>query len=161
MHRVAGFALVGMFAPALLHCDGSATGIDACRSIEEKKCILVKGCPGSTVQTDADVDACKLFYRDQCLHGIADFAKPDDAAVATCLAALDAAGACRDGTLATCSGAPELTPGSDATKMTGCAAVLASEVLVGCSFLAKSPATSGGGGAGGATASGGGGAGGT
>jgi hypothetical protein len=153
MLRLAKVALVGTLVPILWNCNGSATGIDACRAIEEKKCALVMGCPGSTVQTDADVTACKLFYRDQCLHGIADSAEPDDAAVASCLAALDAAGACKDGALATCVGAPELAAGVDATKTTGCSAVLASEVLAGCGFLAPK---AGAGGAGGGSSSGGG-----
>lgn len=145
MLRAVRTALCLVLVPALLHCEDGATGIEACRAIEEKKCTLVAGCPGSAVQTDADIQACKLFYRDQCLHGIADSVEPDDASVAVCLAALDAAGACAEQTLSSCAGAPELAGGVDGSKTTGCEAVLASELLAGCGFLAPASGAEAGG----------------
>lgn len=147
MRRLGRVALLALFSLGFWNCDSGATGVDACREIETKKCELLVGCPNVALANANDVDACKLFYRDQCLHGMADGASPDAATLTACLGALDLAGACKTATLATCADAPPLAMGRDSAMLTGCDAMLATESLAACSFLA--PAT----GAGGATAS--------
>jgi len=145
-------------------CDNGATGVETCRRIEEARCELVRGCPGA-VQTDDDVTACKLFYRDQCLFGIADAQQPDEVSVAACLAALEQARACVDANqpFASCSEAPALA--ADATSSEGCKALLTPQDLAACSFLhpdVANTSSAGGAGAGGdAATSGNGGAGGS
>jgi hypothetical protein len=149
MLSLARLTLVGLFAVAGVHCNTGATGVDACREIESKKCELAVGCKGVALATANDVTACKLFYRDQCLHGIADGVDPAAGAVTACLAALDLAGACKGGSLASCAKAPALAKGVDATKVTGCSVLLASELLADCSFLAPAGGVGGAGGSGG------------
>lgn len=160
MRPVARGLAVSCLALVLWHCGSSATGVEACRTLEARKCELVVGCPGATVADAGDVEACKLFYRDQCLHGMADGADPDDAAVNGCLAALDKAATCRATKLSACTGAPPLAAGADATKLTGCDALLATESLAACSFLGPVAGTGGAGGEA-STSSGDGGSGGT
>ncbi|MBM4373660.1 MAG: hypothetical protein FJ095_01135 [Deltaproteobacteria bacterium] len=142
MPRVLRVLVLGLLSVPLWHCDSGATGIDACRAIELEKCELVRGCVGVTIATDADVEACKLYYRDQCLNGIADAADPNSAQVDGCLAALAAAAACKVEPLSSCVAAPELAAGVDATKTTGCEAMLATESLEACDFLRPPPASS-------------------
>ena len=147
MLRVGRLALLSLFSVAFWHCGGGATGIAACRDIESKKCELLLGCPAVPIADANDVDACKLFYRDQCLHGLADSADPAPVAVSACLAAIDRAATCKAEPLGSCATAPLLAAGQDAQKLTGCDAMLATEALADCAFL--SPAN-GAGGAGGA-----------
>jgi hypothetical protein len=146
-----GTLATGALAVVLSHCGNGATGVDACRKIEERKCELAVGCPNTSIADAGDVSACKLFYRDQCLLGMADGADPNEAETDTCLAALGQAGACKTGALEACSDAPKLALGQDATKLSGCEVLLRPETLVGCGFLLPV----GGGGAGGDGGSGG------
>lgn len=142
MLRIARFTVLVLLSVPLWHCDSGATGIDACRKIESMKCELVRGCSGVSIATDADVESCKLFYRDQCLNGIADGVEPTMAKVDACLAALTQAGACKDEPLSKCVAPPALADAVDAAETTGCEAMLATESLVDCDFLAPSPSTS-------------------
>ncbi len=153
---------VGVVASAALalgtQCDNGATGVEACRRIEELKCEALRGCPKGSIASDDDVASCKLYYRDQCLFGLADSAEPDDAAIELCLGAIDAASQCKLDELATCAAAPALANAVDATKTTGCAAIYAPEKLEDCGFLRPGGGAGGGhsGGAAGAGAQGGG-----
>ena len=52
-------------------CGTGAVGVDACRSIESARCDALVSCPKEQHGLAEDqVAACKLFYRDDCLHGI-------------------------------------------------------------------------------------------
>lgn len=149
---VLGASLLG--ASLLPGCDNGATGVAACRRIEEARCELIKGCDGS-LQSDDEVTACKLFYRDQCLFGVADGQAPDDVVVEACLKALGEARACETAgnDLASCSGAPQLR--ADSLVTTGCMAVAKPEDLVACAFLHPSVAQTGSAGGGGQSTGGG------
>jgi hypothetical protein len=133
-------------------CDNGATGVDACRRIEDKRCQLVLGCPGVPVTDEDEVLACQNFYRDQCLFGVADGISPDNPQVEACLDALDRARRCQDaGTpIGSCADAPALAETLDPAT-TGCSLVLLPEKLAGCGFLRPAPpapettATTGGG----------------
>ena len=150
---VAGFGLL------LAHCDNGATGVDACRTIEQERCQLVLGCPGSPVATDKDIEYCQVFYRDQCLHGMPDGLDPDQGTVEACVQALRAARSCVDSglTLGPCNAAAEEAGTTPATTVwgvsedtTGCQAIQAPEILEACSFLDPPEETGGAGGTGGA-----------
>jgi hypothetical protein len=159
---------IGALLLALPRCSNGATGVDACRTIEQTRCRDVQGCPGSSVVEDSDVDNCVLFYRDECLFGMADSMSPDDATVAACAAALDQARACwlAGLPLGKCAAGtagmqgPPLTSGAN-PSLSGCAAIMSPEILLACSFLAPATATTtstgGSGGAGGSTGGSGGG----
>lgn len=163
---VVGYSAAAVVAAALLtQCDNGAVGVDACRQIEGARCEAVLGCPNSPVQEDDDVAQCKLFYRDQCLHGVADGLNPDDVAITACLAALQAARACWDAglNLGDCNTAAveagtdpiRLSEGTDPAG-TGCDAIMVPEIMYHCSWLVGAEPSEGGaggstGGAGGST----------
>ena len=160
MTRARAFVLVGVAALVLWQCSNGATGIEACRKIEQKKCELAVGCPkgaGDVVLDEDHVNACKLFYRDQCLLGIADSADPDEIHTDACVAALDKLALCKFGLMSSCAGGPRLAGKVTAGKVTGCDVILAPEYLEDCSFL-LAPVVDGAGGAGGTSGTGQGGA---
>ena len=119
------------------------------------------GCPNVTIVDEGDVTACKLFYRDQCLFGMADSADPNEVEINSCLNAIDKARSCALEELATCVGGPDVHPESNVKN--GCDAILHPEALSECSFLVPpsdaggSGGTSATGGSGGTSATGGGG----
>ncbi|MCS6900488.1 MAG: hypothetical protein RMJ98_12750 [Myxococcales bacterium] len=105
-------------------CGTEPVAPDACRKIEEVRCELAPSCPGLNV---SDVDACKRFYRDQCLHGLAIASDPGAPVVDTCVAALRIAAACT-------------TPDSGCVATTipvksGCEVVARPELAEDCKFL--------------------------
>ena len=102
-------------------CGTNAQAVDECRDIEQARCEA--GEPCGLVD---DVDACKRFYRDHCLHGMV-VESPGQAQVDACVSAIEAAGASME-----------------------CDVVLYPERTAECSFLSPSPPPAGGdGGAGG------------
>ena len=96
-------ALTLGLCPAVLalamSCDRGATGEDACREIEGKRCEHLIGCAEAPeIVDEGDIVACRVFYRDQCLFGIANDsfnADPDEGLVEGCLIALDETAACK------------------------------------------------------------------
>jgi hypothetical protein len=120
-------ALAAMLAaPA---CGSDAVGIQACRDIERARCEAGAHCG----LTD-DVDGCKRFYRDQCLHGMQTDKSPGDRAVDQCTQAIRAAGECASQgkeELADCPAA--LTWRTPLSKT--CDAVLFPQEISPCDFL--------------------------
>jgi hypothetical protein len=166
----AGVLGIGALLMVLPRCNNGATAVDGCRTIEQTRCRDVQGCPGSSVVEDSDVSNCELFYRDECLFGMADGMSPDDGTVAACAQALDQARTCWVAglTLGKCAAGtagvqgPALSAGAN-PELSGCAAIMSPELLAACSFLAPTTATTTtgtGGSAGTGGSSGGGGAGG-
>ncbi|MCC6527510.1 MAG: hypothetical protein IT373_32990 [Polyangiaceae bacterium] len=143
-------------------CSANAVDIEGCRAIEQARCEAILGCPGSSIEDEDDVEACKLFYRDQCLFGMATDAPPDEIALDACLTAIAKAGACKATELASCSDPPAILNTTPAGT-TGCGIVAAPEWLADCAFLSPTPLSDGGvaEGGGGAGAGGTGGAGGS
>lgn len=183
--RAAAALVLSGLGFGVTQCGSDATGIEACRRIETRRCELALGCPEfPDVTSENDVTECKLIYEDQCDFGIAQGQDPDDLAVDLCLQALEEASLCRDQDLASCPEAPSLNSimlqsGGDNVfsptdipvepgLINGCSVIKAPQFLTACWFLAPIPEsflTSGGGddgqgGAGGAGVGGGGGAGG-
>lgn len=115
-------------------CTTEAVGVDACRDIETARCEAAQYC--GRIE---DVEACQRFYRDHCLHGLAEgIEAPADDAVAECVATIEKAGDCAKGdrfaTLESCD--PAVT--SDAHGATrACHIVLFPEWAAECSFLGK------------------------
>jgi hypothetical protein len=67
-------------------CGTDAKDVDECRDIEQARCEAAKPC--GLVD---DVDACKRFYRDHCLHGMV-VESPGQAQVDACVEAIQEAG---------------------------------------------------------------------
>lgn len=111
-------------------CGTEAQGVDACRDIEQARCSAAKSC--GLIE---DVDACKRFYRDQCLHGLS-VKSPGSLQVGDCVATIRAAGLCaaqdQGSKLSECD--PPL--GSAAADEPVCHLIDAPETASACSFLA-------------------------
>jgi hypothetical protein len=90
-------------------CGTDAKDVDECRDIEQARCEAAKPC--GLVD---DVDACKRFYRDHCLHGMV-VESPGRAQVNACVDAIREAGDAKE-----------------------CNTVLYPERTAACSFLSPS-----------------------
>ena len=123
-------------------CSTEAVGIDDCRDIEYARCEAGKPCG-----IVPDVEACKRFYRDHCLHGLAG-EQPPSAAVNDCVTVIEAAGQCAskdpERVLGDCS--PEVTE-PQLQLLTACDVVSHPERATECAFLipeGEEPSGSGG-----------------
>lgn len=121
--------LLATFASA--SCGTSAEGIDDCRKIERARCVASDACG-----TIDDTASCERFYRDHCLHGLA-VEPPGADAVAACVEAIRAAGAC-----AALRDDEECEP--PFTRRTACEAVKQPQTLAECAFLDPSGSGTGG-----------------
>ena len=129
-------------------CGTDAKGVDDCRDIEEARCQAAKSCA-----LLSDVDGCKRFYRDQCLHGLA-VSSPGSNQVKACVAAIQNAGTCAsqaevgaEAPLDQCN-----PPISTSSATTACEIVKEPELATECAFLV--PSSAGGSGGGGASSGG-------
>ncbi len=148
--------LAGIVAFSAAHCGNDGVAVEGCRTLENKRCEAALGCTDSIADED-DVTACQLFYRDQCLFGMAVDEDPGEPAVEACVAAIDMAAQCKTAALSECAETPAL--GDTATlERTGCYVILNPELLSDCSFLV--PEETGNGGSGGSSGGSGGSAGG-
>jgi len=110
-------------------CGTDAEGVEDCRRIEQARCDA-----GSVCGFITDADACRRFYRDQCLHGLA-VQSPGGPTVSQCVSDINAAKACAGDAEACAEGeSPE----------TACEAVERPENLPNCTFLAPEPSGQGG-----------------
>jgi len=109
-----GVTALALCLAALLasSCGTDATGIDACRSIEQARCRQAPSCPQLGITSSQGVEECAQFARDRCLHGLA-VADPGGAVVGQCVNAIE----------------------SD----TSCAIVAQPETAPACAFLLTSP----------------------
>jgi hypothetical protein len=127
-----------MLAFLVVHASGCGTeavGVDECRDIEDARCEAGKYCG-----LGDDVDACKRFYRDQCLHGMASGDRPGAPRVKECVATIKAAGQCaRDGyaSLAECDAALSSTLQEKTNFKDACDIVKQPEGVTDCDFLYK------------------------
>jgi hypothetical protein len=86
---VTTLALCGLL---LWACSSSATGVNACKSIEAARCQRLPSCPSLSMSppiwtSGSGVDACIRYYDTACLHGL-DVADPGATAVAQCVKAI-------------------------------------------------------------------------
>jgi hypothetical protein len=119
-------------------CGTKAVGVNDCREIEEARCEAAAHC-GDQIPVD-DVDACKRFYRDQCLHGLATENDPSSSAVRDCVAAIAGAGHCAadtgaDTLIGECDGGDELDQWYDKRIETVCDVIEKPQYTAACYFL--------------------------
>ena len=130
------FVALAIGLPALaaaVSCDSGAVGVNACRDIEDARCEA--GLPCGII---ADVAACKRFYRDHCLHGLASLTVPSADQVGACTNTIALAGEC------SAEGHTELTdcpdPPSSSTELTlVCDVVQEPQATAECDFLNDPP----------------------
>jgi hypothetical protein len=134
MSALRAFAAAVPFVIIAAACGPEPVGVDACRKIEDARCEVASACG---IQTD--VDDCKRFYRDQCLHGFALKEAPQSADVTRCVDAIRAAGACAQNdasmAIADCVADPPLAATPGATLANVCDIVRTPENASACSFL--------------------------
>ena len=149
-----------VLAPAVIvsGCGPQAVGVESCRKIESARCDAALSCGF----TKAEAEDCKLFYRDQCLHGIENTAhRPTEPETSACIAAIEATGQCAANgvtAMSACAGVGFL---DTATAKAPCDVLLSSaHELSACAFAAaeadagtttSATTSSGGGGTGGST----------
>jgi hypothetical protein len=125
-------ATLGALGATGTGCGTAAIGIDACRKIETARCEAAQYCG----RID-DVAACQRFYRDQCLHGLAEGVEtPTPDQVDGCVRTIEKAGECAKGdrraTLDTCETQVTTDPrGAE----TACQIVLFPEWATECKWL--------------------------
>jgi len=118
-------ALLGLtLGGVLAGCGTEPVNPDGCRKIEEARCAAIVACPG---YESLDVEACKRFYRDQCLHGLATASDPGDPAINVCTSAIEAAGNCAKTGTAVCT--------IGATSAAPCEVIEHPELYPACAFL--------------------------
>lgn len=153
-------ALLGLAAVALhSSCSTKAVGVEECRDIEYARCRAATHCPAQFDVTD--VEQCRLYYRDHCLHGMALASPPNAANVKLCIEKIEILSDCAevahasdpdvDPDILSCSDVESLRP-----KITTVCKLLATpEAIPDCAFLVSDAATGGQSGTGGQTGSGG------
>lgn len=70
-------------------CNTGAIAVAECREIERARCVALESCG-----TIDDVDACRRFVRDSCLHGIAGPKPPTSSEQKSCVAMVTESGSC-------------------------------------------------------------------
>ena len=118
-----------------LSCGTDAVGVDTCRDIEAARCEAASHCP-DIFEID-DVQACRFYYRDQCLHGLAIEREPGAPLVRDCVEAIERAGRCadRDTPLGECGSLEQESNGATSV----CELIQAPELMDACSFLVPAP----------------------
>lgn len=116
-------------------CGTDAVAVDECRDIESARCEAGKYCGFVD-----DVDECKRFYRDQCLHGMAVGERPGTLRVKECVATIRAAGDCAKAgakTLTECATQGLPAPSLKTIHTVACDIVQEPEGAEECDFLSK------------------------
>lgn len=127
----AASALAAFFVVHASGCGTDAVGVEDCRDIESARCEAGKFC--GLVD---DVDQCKRFYRDQCLHGMAVGERPGAPRIKECVATIQKAGECAKAgatTLAECA----VQPSQKTYHTESCDIVKEPEGTEECEFLFK------------------------
>lgn len=113
-------------------CGTDAVGVSECREVEEARCNAAVNCGY------ADVEECRRFYRDHCLHGV-PLDQVDAVQVDQCVAQLQSAGQCA-------AEKPQAAPADCAQPIetrisvaTVCDVVLRPELATACVFLVPVP----------------------
>jgi hypothetical protein len=80
-------------ATIAIACGTSAVGVDACRQIEDARCMRAPGCDidisDPLHRTGTDVSSCIRYYDTACLHGVDLSSEPSSAEVSACVAAVN------------------------------------------------------------------------
>jgi hypothetical protein len=126
-------------ACALSACDTDAQGVEDCRDVERARCEAARHCDVG-IDSPEDVEACKRFARDNCLHGFEVEDTASSSEVRSCVESIQAAGACaeaggRQALARPCKGLLE----NIAWGRTACEVVDRPELAPACQFLVAEP----------------------
>jgi hypothetical protein len=87
-----GFALA--LTPVAVACGSSATGVSACKSIEEARCSRLPSCPNIQISpplwftSGTAAEACIRYYDTACFHGLEIGTDPGSTNVDACVSAI-------------------------------------------------------------------------
>lgn len=125
----------GVLLPLAPGCGTDAVGVEDCRTIEQARCDA-----GAACGLVKDVDACRRFYRDHCLHGFALESAPGTTQVKACAAVINAAAACAQqlGPQVSTADCPGMTESGPTALPLACDVVSQPEKTEGCRFLVPS-----------------------
>lgn len=151
--RSLGVLLVGPFCLSLLAlsgplgCNTGAVAVAECREIERARCEALEPCGAID-----DVEACRRFVRDSCLHGIAGPKPPTASEQRACVTMITASGSCAEDSPTTtpedCNGLAEidLSPIAGAKRaMTVCELAEKPWNYVTCDYVNEAEESMGGG----------------
>jgi hypothetical protein len=122
----AAFALLVVIGQG---CSVDQIALQGCRDIEDARCEVAQPCANLSVP---DPEACKRFYRDQCLHGMEIAADPGQPTVDKCVSAIRAAGACASSGHASDVGGCEVATTSPTSA---CGIIANPELATDCAWL--------------------------
>jgi hypothetical protein len=125
--------VLALLCAAAAGCSTDPVNPDGCRAIEEVRCEAAFYCPNFPGYPAFDVTACKRFYRDQCLHGLASEADPGEPRIEQCVKAIQTAKNCA------VRGTSPCAIGAATTVTTACDVVEHPETYPECAFLVPPP----------------------
>jgi hypothetical protein len=125
-------ATLAAFGVSGTGCGTAAVGIDACRDIETARCEAAQHCG----RVD-DVEACQRYYRDHCLHGLAEGVEPPTPdQVDACVKVIERAGQCaKDDRAARLDTCDQVVSDDPRGAELACQIVLLPEWATECAFL--------------------------
>lgn len=113
-------------------CGTDAVGVDECRDIEQARCEA-----GAACGIVDDVDECKRFYRDQCLHGFSNGERPGAPQMKACLQTIKLAGECAKAGIENLADCPAPAPTAKTVHTKVCDVILTPQGAQECDFLAE------------------------
>jgi len=125
-------------------CATKTVGVEECRQVEDARCEAAPNCPDQFDVTD--VEQCKLFYRDHCMHGLPVDTPPTGSVLKHCVDAIHDLSKCaatQDGSaalLVNCLGVETTNP--KITKV--CKLLAAPESISVCNSFLAADSSSGG-----------------
>lgn len=111
---------------AFTGCGTDPVNPNGCRQIENARCMAAPSCPA--FGASFNVEACKRFYKDQCLRGLQVSRDPGEPQIRACSNAIALAGQCASESTSPCVIDNHLVDDP-------CAVVSAPERFPSCSFL--------------------------
>lgn len=119
-------------------CDTDAKGIDDCRDMENARCVAAQSCDYG-VDSEAKLEVCRRFARDNCLHGLSTGVEPKRGEVDGCLRVIQGAGECARKTGGDTSSIDCADIGETQREVTVCEVVEDPTLAFKCAWLLEDP----------------------
>ena len=128
------FALASLYAVSgWLGCGTDAVGVSGCRALERARCEAALACGYP------NVDECRRYQRDQCLHGVA-LESATAVELDACVTDIERAGRCAAAQGATTAASSCTEPiATDTGARTACDVVVRPEQATSCAFFSDAP----------------------
>ena len=127
-------ANLSFVAMTAVGCGTDAVGVEDCRRIELARCGAAEACG-----IIDNLEECRSFYRDQCLHGLPLEERPTTAEIDRCVSTIELAGTCAQAGAETPLESCERPPSTQTNLGSACDVVRQPELTVECGFLIVDP----------------------